>query len=332
MNNYQAQQFWNDVNSIIGFTSSILVMGFMVGIVRSIAKPLGNPDTKALPPIQEAKGTCYRDAWRYVMHNIEGVLVHGTIVGLRGRMSHAWVELPDGTVWDPSSQVKMPMEKYYSLVDPIVEYRYTADEAAHMLSVGKHGPWSDEERARWLFERVSSRGDFVEVSTKLAQDQRGAPEHAMLRIQHSQIAQLYGFVAEHTGDITNRMAEDVVFFKGNFGAVEEKVRKTLRVLRDRYGFEREFKKQINANLPFIRKTRPAETFDTALTRLKQLGQSYAEEHKKLIVANEAQKLARDAAIAIGEFRFKDAVKNLEILEAELVKGREAWDTFALQGY
>jgi len=107
---------------------------------------------KVLPFTISPTGTCYQDAWRYVMRHVEDhpVLAHGTIVGLRGRMNHAWVELPDGTVWDPSAQVPMPIEKYYSLVDPIVEDRYTADEAAHMLSVGKHGPWSAEERMKYI--------------------------------------------------------------------------------------------------------------------------------------------------------------------------------------
>ncbi len=93
-------------------------------------------------------GTCYSDAWRYVARHTEDhpVLVHGTVVGIHGRMGHAWVELPDGTVYDAASQVMMLIEKYYSLVDPIVEDRYTADEAMHMLSVGRHGPWNAEER------------------------------------------------------------------------------------------------------------------------------------------------------------------------------------------
>ena len=69
---------------------------------------------------------------------------------LSGRLDHAWVELPDGTVWEPASEAIFTAEKFNSMVDPVVEHRYTADEAAKMLSVGKHGPWSDEERAKWL--------------------------------------------------------------------------------------------------------------------------------------------------------------------------------------
>lgn len=102
-------------------------------------------------------GTCYRDAWRYVMHHVEAqpVLVHGTAISISttppgGRIGHAWVELSDGTIWEPYSGAIMTIEKFYSLVDAIAEDRYTADESARMLSVGKHGPWSAEERMKYI--------------------------------------------------------------------------------------------------------------------------------------------------------------------------------------
>ena len=136
---------------------TLMLARFMVNAVPHALELLPPPTYNSIEMYPRVRrppptGTCYRDAWRYVMHHVEDqpVLVHGTIVGLYGRMNHAWVELPDGTVWDPSSQTKMPIEKYYSLVDPIVEDRYTADEAAHMLSVGKHGPWTDEERMKHI--------------------------------------------------------------------------------------------------------------------------------------------------------------------------------------
>lgn len=132
-----------------------------VGVVRVpvlIVEEVTEPTVKT-PEAVRAKeegsssnpvGTCYPDAWRYVMRHIEGVLVHGTTISLGKRINHAWVELPDGTVWEPSSQAILPKERYYALVDPVVEHRYTADEAAHMLNVGKHGPWTEEERQRFL--------------------------------------------------------------------------------------------------------------------------------------------------------------------------------------
>ncbi len=37
MNSYQSQQFWNDFNSIVGFATSVMVVGFMVGMVRNFS-------------------------------------------------------------------------------------------------------------------------------------------------------------------------------------------------------------------------------------------------------------------------------------------------------
>ncbi len=104
------------------------------------------------PPLVAPTGTCYHDAWQYVMRHAEAqpVLVHGTAVGFSGRVGHAWVELPDGTVWDPAGQAIFAIERYYQLVNPIVEDRYTVDEAATMLNVGWHGPWTAEERMKHI--------------------------------------------------------------------------------------------------------------------------------------------------------------------------------------
>ena len=179
---------------------------------------------------------------------------------------------------------------------------------------------------------------FLVASEELAQAQRGAPETAMNRIQNSQIAQLYGFVAEHLGDITNRMSELVERGSGNFTDVVPKVRRTLNALREPFGFEKEFTGQIRTNLREVLEGRaPVSGFEgiktetQGLARLKQLGQAYADEHKKLVTVNRAQTEARDAAVALGEFRFEDAVRHLEVLEEVIEQGREAWDKFALEG-
>ncbi len=77
-------------------------------------------------------GTCYPDAWRYVMRHADEspVLVHGTAVTLSGRIGHAWVELQDGTVWEPASEAIFTKEKFFSLVQGIGENRFTVEEAA----------------------------------------------------------------------------------------------------------------------------------------------------------------------------------------------------------
>jgi hypothetical protein len=100
-----------------------------------------NPDT----------GTCYEEAWRFLIKQEEGELIHGSVQTIGKRINHAWVELPTGYVWEPESGEFMKKSYFYERAEPIEEHRYTVEEAAIMLvRVGKHGPWTDEERARWL--------------------------------------------------------------------------------------------------------------------------------------------------------------------------------------
>ena len=53
---------------------------------------------------------CYELAGKGILHAPEGsTLVHGTIEGFGNpRIGHAWVELPDGSVWEPISRVVYP--------------------------------------------------------------------------------------------------------------------------------------------------------------------------------------------------------------------------------
>jgi len=121
---------------------ALLILGFvMYGASR-------NPKEEA---ISEPRGTCYEDAWRFVIKEEEGTLVHGTAVSLGRRLPHAWVELPTGYIWEPYSGEYLTKERFRELVDPIEEYRYSATEAAIMAArVGKHGPWNEEERTAYL--------------------------------------------------------------------------------------------------------------------------------------------------------------------------------------
>lgn len=172
---------------------------------------------------------------------------------------------------------------------------------------------------------------FKEISQRLAEEQRGEPERAMLRIQHSQIAQLYGWVAEHTGDLTERISDNLGFFHGNYNAVKDKVYKVHRTLNHPYGFEKEFREQIVKNVAYYKKEgREKYSSGTEAEReLRRLGQKYADEHKKLVVVNEAQRYAREAAIAIGEFHFDKARRLIQRLKDKIDEGPEAWEKYAL---
>jgi hypothetical protein len=237
-------------------------------------------------------------------------------------------------------QMKGDKVAYYTFTDPQTGSTFGAtdiEEARKTLAEmrEKFGKTS------YLKEELSE-ADFNRLSQELAELQRGAPESAMLRIQMSQLAQLYGYLAEHVGDLTHRMAQHPEYFHGGEG-VAPKVRRTLALLnagQDKWSmpFEKDYQGQIRENLAYI-KAHPDPnyptykyrdfTFEQALAELKRLGQDYANEHKKLPVINDAQKTARDAAVAIGEFRFNDARQLLQKLQDKIDSGFDKWQEYAL---
>jgi len=189
---------------------------------------------------------------------------------------------------------------------------------------------------RTLFNRKNADPRFE----ALAEAQRGAPEGAMMRLSMAQISQLYGTTAEHVGDLTHRMSQSIDFFKGGYQWVAEKVRRTLNWLTNPYGFEREVREQVVTNFRYSKELqekegRPFEKHygrspQDALLRLKRLGRLYAAEHRKLPVFNTVQRIARDAAVAVGEWRFKNAVSKLKTLKYLLDKGPDVWAGHAMK--
>lgn len=97
-------------------------------------------------------GTCYPDAWRFLMQQGEGYLIQGSVqLSPEGaRVNHAWVETAYGWVWEPQTGQYFTVEDF-KVFAPIEDARYNAEEAAIMVArVGKHGPWSTEERREYL--------------------------------------------------------------------------------------------------------------------------------------------------------------------------------------
>ncbi len=96
-------------------------------------------------------GTCYEDAWRYLMKEESGQLIHGTVLSLGKRMNHAWVETDAGYIWEPQTGGYFAYNAWQAAAEPVEEHRYTTEEAAIMLArTGKHGPWTDKERASFI--------------------------------------------------------------------------------------------------------------------------------------------------------------------------------------
>ena len=165
---------------------------------------------------------------------------------------------------------------------------------------------------------------------QLAMAQRGEPEMAMDRLQHAQIAQEYGWLCEHVGDLTNRMAQhwENGCWDWGVGVTGEKVKKTLRVLRRGATLQRSILPQIKSDIRFQQEQGSVKGYPTtetaALRKLRALGKDYAQAHEALTVWNELQGHARDAAVALGRFDFDGAVTHLEALESVLNQDDEVW--------
>lgn len=165
-------------------------------------------------------------------------------------------------------------------------------------------------------EQKTLTPEQVKLFNDLAAAQRGEPEMLMTRLQITG-AELYGWVAEHVGDLTHRMSKDPLYLKGDHYNVSDKVQKTLRSLTSGYGFVREITEQANgAKLD--------------LTKLKTLAKNYSDAHAKLKVYNQAQWRAREAAVSYGAFDFAKAIEHLRWLKSVTDKGRDAWAGEALK--
>jgi len=161
---------------------------------------------------------------------------------------------------------------------------------------------------------------------ELAGLQRGAPEHAMVKAQHVLGGGVLSFVIEHAGDLTNRMAqkEHIKHMDAGYGYVADKVKKVLKTLRHGYGFVREHKENMQNNAKYY-----GISIGEQEKNVKRALDNYANAHKELPVYNEMQKIARDAAVALGEQQFDRTIHLLEILEANLATPEE-WATKASQ--
>jgi hypothetical protein len=170
--------------------------------------------------------------------------------------------------------------------------------------------------------RQATNDELLEFH-KIAPIQRADPEKAMLRAQRL-VSGVMSPVVEHTGDLTHRLTDHLgravgagkgagysrpTFLRIMHGDVAPKLDHMLRRLNDPYGFEREFAENLANN---------ARSAGISLNQYKKQAyaalQEYADEHKKIPVFNELQKLSRDAAIAVGEMKFNKARRLLERLK------------------
>lgn len=162
--------------------------------------------------------------------------------------------------------------------------------------------WRDLCEAR----NASLPEDVVVAFRQLGDMQRGAPERAMLRVQHIMGGGVLNPVVEHVGDITHRMTHKAEWNDGVHGY--DKVAKTYRWLTHPYGFEKEMQENITNNARYREVSRAQ-----LVKELHAALQKYAQEHAKLPVYNDLQWLARQAAIFVGLEEFGKAAKCLKMI-------------------
>lgn len=171
-----------------------------------------------------------------------------------------------------------------------------------------------------IIEQYNSKFSAFE---HLANSQRGDPEIAMERAQHVLGGGVLSVCIEHVGDLTHRMCHLPEFIPYcGYEMVKPKVTRCLNILLSPYGFEREVSENHKANASY-RKVDAEISWEESKKALA----IYATAHAALPVFNEAQRAARDAAVALGNFDFDRARKELRILDQHL-ETPEAWEKFA----
>jgi len=116
------------------------------------------PDTSWQPPLipdtkKERAGRCYELAWKHIIDQEEGALVHGEVWSHKlGRMiGHAWVETETGFVYEPVSDQYFEKDWLYRTYKVREFNTYTPEQAAIMASSTRSfGPWTETERKAYL--------------------------------------------------------------------------------------------------------------------------------------------------------------------------------------
>lgn len=165
--------------------------------------------------------------------------------------------------------------------------------------------------------------DFVKESfVKLGQQQHGKPEEAMRQVQIVSGGGQIAFLVEHIGDLLHRMTYMVGWEEQSTGHsyIVNKLKKTLAILNQPLTqLRRDFQLEEKHNSEY--QGIPLSEYQKRLT---QALKTYAWQQAKLPAYNRVHWLARQAAICLGEQRFKLAAKYLNQLKL-ISKDKGIWE-------
>ena len=162
--------------------------------------------------------------------------------------------------------------------------------------------------------------------TDAAFRQRGKPETAAIQGVQGAHSGLYGFLAEHIGDMSHRMGMPFSSQSPDREASYdrhyplEKLHKTSRTVNHPYGFEREHGEQITENVDYHQADRAEYT-----QKLDTAGEAYSQAHEALPVYNAPMAKARDTAVALGRQQFNDVRAGLSKIEY-MLDNQKRWDS------
>ena len=109
---------------------------------------------------------CYRRACNYVLAHTPGKgacpplagirLAHGVCGDATDQWAHAWVELPDGLIFDGVRQAFYDRGGYYQVLHAVAEATYDAPAMIEQMRASlRYGPWHDGVLGRDASRRVA---------------------------------------------------------------------------------------------------------------------------------------------------------------------------------
>lgn len=115
-------------------------------------------DPDAGKRFKQRLGKCYELAGHFVSRNHDCTLVHGSIQGFDNpRIKHAWVELPDGRIYEAVAGKVIDAVMYDVFFNPIEDQRY--DYMATLRATCQHGywgAWGDKENHKKMVALFSA--------------------------------------------------------------------------------------------------------------------------------------------------------------------------------
>ena len=145
--------------------------------------------------------------------------------------------------------------------------------------------------------------------------QKDLPEQRMLEVGKVHKG-LYGWSAEHIGDLSHRMGashvNQVGSPAGNYDVADarrDKLEPAIRDFNRPYGYEREHREQVRSNSRSTSVT--VAEYDQ---KLDAAGEAYSQAHEALPSYNAPMKVARDTAVHLGRQQFDEVRAGLSKME------------------